>query len=303
MTSVVAKLTGRALDIFSKIPIDDASNYGKFKELVLKQFQITPETYRVKFRNLKRRSGLNNVAYAIEMRDLLDKWVTGKGITSFEEMCCLITQEQFLNMCNDDIKPYLWDKKVGELAGFADSYEQSQAAIKHKPLAEGYRVGGKQNHRFTPGKKEAGCSPPHSPVTHLRSPGQPEEPRRCFHCNSPGHLKSSCPKLKEGKPPLSHAGLVALSSEAPEGNPTSYHTSLADTGPSEVDREHIKDIKIDGTKCLQWRDTVAQFSLVGPSVVPNASVLMGQMTHIKGWGQKGSLYPGKGSCGLGTYGR
>ncbi|XP_074809054.1 uncharacterized protein LOC141987533 [Natator depressus] len=36
MTTLIAKLTGRALDIFNKMPIDDASNYGKFKELVLK---------------------------------------------------------------------------------------------------------------------------------------------------------------------------------------------------------------------------------------------------------------------------
>ncbi|XP_044866998.1 uncharacterized protein LOC123367067 [Mauremys mutica] len=112
MTTLIAKWTGRALDIFSKMPIDDASNYGKFKDLVLKEFQITPETYRVKFRSLKRGSGLSNVAYANEMRDLVDKWVWGKGITSFEGMCDLVTQEHFLNMCREYVKQYLWDKKV-----------------------------------------------------------------------------------------------------------------------------------------------------------------------------------------------
>ncbi|XP_065426955.1 uncharacterized protein LOC135976185 [Chrysemys picta bellii] len=289
MTTLIAKLTGRALDIFNKMPIDDASNYGKFKELVLKQFQVTPETYRVKFRSLKRGSGLSNVAYANEMRDLVDKWVRGRGITSFEGMCDLVTQEHFLNMCSDEVKQYLWDKKVnavGELAEYADSYEQAQAAIKHKPLAEGYKVGGKQNHRFTPGsgKKEPGQSPPHSPVTRPKFPTQAGDPRRCFHCNSPGHLRSSCPKLKESKPPLSHVSSVAFSPEGPEGTPTSYHTSLVDMGPGEADREHIKVVKIDGMECLGWRDTGAQFSLVRPSVVPDASVLTGQTTHIKGVG-------------------
>ncbi|XP_050806227.1 uncharacterized protein LOC127049469 [Gopherus flavomarginatus] len=107
MTTLIAKWTGRGLDIFSKMPIDDASNYGKFEDLVLKEFQITPETYRVKFRSLNRGCGLSNVAYGNEMRDLVDKWLQGKGITSFEGMCDLVTQEHFLNMCSDDVKQYL----------------------------------------------------------------------------------------------------------------------------------------------------------------------------------------------------
>ncbi|XP_053885701.1 uncharacterized protein LOC128838003 [Malaclemys terrapin pileata] len=130
MTTLVAKLTGRALDILNKMPMGDASNYGKCKDMVLKQFQITPDIYRVKFRSLKRGAGLSNVAYVNQMRDLLDKWVRRKGITSFEGMCDLVAQEQFLNMSSDDVKQCLWDKKVetvDELAAFANKFEQSQA--------------------------------------------------------------------------------------------------------------------------------------------------------------------------------
>ncbi|XP_065417676.1 uncharacterized protein LOC135974320 [Chrysemys picta bellii] len=273
MTTLIAKLTGRALDIFNKMPIDDASNYGKFKDLVLKQFQVTPETYRVKFRSLKRGSGLSNVAYANEMRDLVDKWVRGRGITSFEGMCDLVTQEHFLNMCSDEVKQYLWDKKVnavGELAEYADSYEQAQAAIKHKPLAEGYKVGGKQNHRFTPGsgKKEAGRSPPHSPGTRPKFPVQAEEPKRCYHCKSTEHLRNKCPLLSEAAASQSQA--VA-----------SFHTGFVKLASTQPSNEHMHAVKLNGQMLLGLRDTGAEISVVRRDLIQEKDLLPGKMAELE----------------------
>ncbi|KAM7161002.1 uncharacterized protein RBU57_010895 [Macrochelys suwanniensis] len=148
MTILVAKLTGRALNIFNKMPIDDALDYGKFKDLVLKQFQVTPETYRVKFRALKREAGLSNVAYVNQMKGLFHKWVKGRDVTSFEGMGDLMIQEQFLTMINDDVKLWLWDKKIDSaesLASYVDQYEQSRTA-------ETYRV------KFRALKRGAGLS-------------------------------------------------------------------------------------------------------------------------------------------------
>ncbi|XP_053878516.1 uncharacterized protein LOC128834074 [Malaclemys terrapin pileata] len=270
-------LTGRALDIFNKMPID-ASNYGKFKELVLKQFQVTPETYRVKFRSFKRGSGLSNVAYVNEMRNLIDKWVRGKGITSFEGMCDLVTQEQFLNMCSDDVKQYLWDKKVnavGELAGFADSSEQAQAAIKHKPLAEGYRVGRKQNHHFTPGGKGAGRSPPHSPVTCPKFPVQAEEPKR-YHCKSTEHLRNKCPLLSGNRQQVTHEAATSQSQAA-----ASFHTGFVKLASAPPSSEHMHAIKLNGELLVGLRDPGAEISVVRRDLIQEKDLLPGKMAELE----------------------
>ncbi|CAM4452385.1 unnamed protein product [Lepidochelys olivacea] len=222
MTTLVAKLTGRALDIFNKMPIEDASDYGKFKDLVLKQFQITPETYRVKFRALKRRPGLSNVAYVNQMKDLLDKWVKGRGGTSFEGMCDLVIQEQFLTMTNDDIKQCFWDKKIDSaesLASYADQYEQSQTvrevgqirtkwvevAKRNNPGRSSgrYQKGHPETTPYYRGQPKAPITPQGKPQTpyHPTTPFSSNPPRhsdpsagRCFKCNEPGHVKANCPK-------------------------------------------------------------------------------------------------------------
>ncbi|XP_044886526.1 uncharacterized protein LOC123377543 [Mauremys mutica] len=283
MTTLVAKLTGRALDIFSKMPIDDASNYGKFKELLLKQFQITPETYRVKFRSLKRGSELSNVAYVNEMRDLLDKSVRGKDIISLEEMCDLVTQEQFLNMCSDDVKQCLWDKKVdsvGELAGVSDSFEQSQAAIKHKPLAEGYRVGGKHNHCFTPGKKESGCSPPHSPITRPKSPVQAEEPKRCDHCKSTEHLRNKCPWLSGNRHQVTHEAAASQSTGISQAT-ASYHTGFVKVASIQPSSEHTHTAKLNDKVLQGWRDTGAEICVIKRDLIQEKDLLPGKTAELE----------------------
>ncbi|KAG6940562.1 hypothetical protein G0U57_015965, partial [Chelydra serpentina] len=49
---VIAKLSGKALDVYNKMSVDrhQALKYDEFKKVILQRFQITPEVHRVKFR-------------------------------------------------------------------------------------------------------------------------------------------------------------------------------------------------------------------------------------------------------------
>ena len=42
-------LTGRALDVFSRMPAEDMNDYGKLKEALLFKFSLTSEDYRKQF--------------------------------------------------------------------------------------------------------------------------------------------------------------------------------------------------------------------------------------------------------------
>ncbi|KAM7173364.1 uncharacterized protein RBU57_003916 [Macrochelys suwanniensis] len=219
MTILVAKLTGSALDIFNDMPLDEASDYEKFKDLVLKQFQVTPETYRVKFRTLIRGPGLSNVAYVNRIKELLKKWVKGRNVTSFEGVCDLMAQEQFLNMSKDDIRQCLWDKKMDSadsLAAYADQYEQSQISRGARKFGtQGVQEAERNNPGHSLGRYQKGkpeTTPPHqeqpkAPQGKTQTPYCPTTPfssnpprptdqsaGRCFKCNELGHVKANCPK-------------------------------------------------------------------------------------------------------------
>lgn len=164
---------------------------------------------------------------------------------------------------------------VGELAGYADSYEQAQAAIKHKPLGEGYRVGGKQNHRFTPGKKEAG-EPPNSPGTRPKFPVQAEEPKRCYDCKSTEHLRTKCPFLSRNKQQVTHEAVASQSQAV-----ASFHTGFVKLASTQPSNEHMHAVKMNGAVLLGLRDTGAEISVVRRDLIQKKDLLPGKMAELE----------------------
>ena len=48
-----ATLTGKGLQVFSELPIDDCSDYTKLKAALLDAYHVVPEVHRSRFHNLK----------------------------------------------------------------------------------------------------------------------------------------------------------------------------------------------------------------------------------------------------------
>ena len=55
-----ALLKGRALDVYDRLSVDDAANYEKLKEALLKKFHMTERGFRKKFR-YERPKNLKNI--------------------------------------------------------------------------------------------------------------------------------------------------------------------------------------------------------------------------------------------------
>ena len=56
-TNLSALLQGKALDVYSRLSVDDAINYDALKTSLLKRFQLTEEGFRGKFRSSKPETG------------------------------------------------------------------------------------------------------------------------------------------------------------------------------------------------------------------------------------------------------
>ncbi|XP_074987664.1 uncharacterized protein LOC125641564 [Caretta caretta] len=216
------------------------------------------------------------------MKDLLDKWVKGRDVTSFEGVCDLMTREQFLNMSKEYIKQCLWDKKMDSdkcLASYAEQYKQSQTIREAGHAGTKWMEGGERNN---PGRSWSGYQKGHpqttpyyqgqpkAPTTHQgtlqtpyrpatpfsRNPPRPSDPSagRCFKYNEPGHVKANCPKNPN-----------RLQSIAPES-----HQRSSGPDASQIPSERRETVSVGGKKVTTWRDTIAQVSAIYASLVdPN----------------------------------
>lgn len=80
----------------------NAMEYNKFKENVLKRFKMTPESYRLKYRDLKMFDNITHAEYVCKTCNYMRKWIVGVGTEgSYNKLFDLMAQEQLLWSISD----------------------------------------------------------------------------------------------------------------------------------------------------------------------------------------------------------
>ena len=122
---------GKAREIYTQLSVEQSSNYDTVNELVLKAYELVPETYRLKFRNCRKEHDQTHVESARTKEQLFDRWCSSKKVGSdHAKLRQLMLVEGFKRCINSDIKFFLDEKQVETLeaaARLADDY-----ALTHK---------------------------------------------------------------------------------------------------------------------------------------------------------------------------
>ena len=104
---------------------------SKFKEAILKAYELVPEAYRQKFRNYLKYDSKTHVEFAREKENLFNRWCHSKEIgQDFKKLKQMVLLEEFKDKVRPDIRSHLDEQKVEELekaAVMADDY-----ALTHK---------------------------------------------------------------------------------------------------------------------------------------------------------------------------
>jgi len=79
-------LTGKAQKAYSSLSVLDSQNYHKVKEAVLKAYELVPEAYRQKFRNMRKPAEQTYCEFVRDLKIQLDRWCTASGVTSREDL-------------------------------------------------------------------------------------------------------------------------------------------------------------------------------------------------------------------------
>ena len=119
-------LSGRALEVYSRLSQDEAMDYERLKLALLKRYDFTEFGYRRRFRDAKPEGQESPGQFIVRLKNYLTKWVKlAKVEESFDRLVELMVREQFTNDCLKELSVDLNErspKTLDELATWADQY-------------------------------------------------------------------------------------------------------------------------------------------------------------------------------------
>ncbi|PIK41284.1 hypothetical protein BSL78_21861 [Apostichopus japonicus] len=214
--SLSALLTGRALEIYSRLPVATATDYEQLKSALLQSYQLTEGGYRDKFRIAKPSADETYVQFAERLNGYITRWMElAKIEKTFEGVIELLVREQLLASCNKELAIFLRERKphsLSELTFLADQYalahfRSSQTSNGNRPNNRSYnpnqnrgRGNTEQNHgdRSYRGGSNRGGRGNNNNRDNRFTVGQNFS--GCFVCGNKSHLAKDCNRKFEGVP-------------------------------------------------------------------------------------------------------
>jgi len=202
---------GKAQEAFSSLSVEESLDYDQVKVSVLRVYELVPEAYRQKFRNL-RKTNETYVEFAREKESMFDRWCVSMKVKTFEELRELIILEEFKNCLPERVVTYLNEQKVlkcSAASALADEY-----VLTHKNVfSVTPKIPSVNSHRSSQRNLERPLPVDKVAVSSDKSVFSPV----CFYCKKRGHIISECNVLKKKNNVPKPVGLLMTSSSQVEG--------------------------------------------------------------------------------------
>ena len=186
-------VTGKAQSVVSALSNEQSFDYWLVKETILQSFELIPEAYRQKFRNLRRNQGETHVEFVRRKEIALDRWIRSLKVDhTFKALREVMLIEECKRCMNQEVRTYVNDRDVCDVkaaAILADGYELTHRGSRSPP----YR---RRNPTSSSDEGDNTSSP--KPGSNSQSSGvENANMLICYYCKQEGHVKTQCPKLKE----------------------------------------------------------------------------------------------------------
>uniref|UniRef100_A0A8C3H901 CCHC-type domain-containing protein n=1 Tax=Chrysemys picta bellii TaxID=8478 RepID=A0A8C3H901_CHRPI len=283
-----------------KLEEAEKGDYELFKKALLREFGLTPEMYRERFRSQDKTPEISYLQLAVCMEGYASKWAD--GAQTKEDLVKLLVLEQLYERCPSDLRLWLRDKKPENLrhAGrLADEFVKSQSgggreeSQRNRPTAMQ-----RESHPRTSQRGNMGNPLPRgmpSVRDNQLARGDPRD-MSCYYCSQRGHIRAQCPKLKDRLSRLNPQWVNLVEAQTDEGQASqargagSLSTAQErerpqasfSAGPDAPDSkfsiyrvgaglslrsECLVPLEVDGRKVYGYWDTGAEVTLARPEVV------------------------------------
>ena len=179
-----ALLKGRALDVYDRLSTEDAADYDKLKDALMKNFDMTERGFRKKFRYSTPERSETFIHFSSRLCSYLNKWLTMAKVEKYIEVVCdFMARDQFLEAFSRELFVHLKPKAFENLDAMAK--EADLFAKARRGVVSCVNKGQRDNN------KGAAQSKPES-----KPSGKPEI--KCGICGK-GHLTIRCYKNPDRK--------------------------------------------------------------------------------------------------------
>ncbi|XP_031668019.1 uncharacterized protein LOC116359314 [Oncorhynchus kisutch] len=265
---LVPLLTGKALEAYTAMDEGLANVYKGLKEALLVKFDISPETYRQRFRAASTPSGESPTETYHRLKGLYRRWVR-PGEKTQDEIGEVIILEQLLQVLPHDIRTWVreHEPKDGLMAAkLALQYLNARKGGPPQPAApaprslrdtrdiRNARDGGGNSGGYVSGREVRDHA--------VRSDGRG---LTCFYCRQQGHKASMCP-LRKSK--LSGYCYVPREGDGVQNRQTREGSCLV-------------PVKVNGKSLTAMIDTGSSLSLIRKGNVPVNDIDYGHQTLIQ----------------------
>ncbi len=224
-TALSALLTGKALDVYSRMPDDTVLDYDKVKESLLIRYQLTEEGFKKRYRESDPEEGETPAQFYARIDGYLDRWVElSETEKSYQGLKELINKEQFISRCQQDLAIYLKEvaprdhsEMTKHAQQFLNAHGKQLARKKNRVGINSESTAGLVSRNTKP--KEFGevkCFICHE-VGHkaFECKDKKKLERKCYNCGGLNHEARHCPSPGKGskKPPIKVAGSLSIKQE------------------------------------------------------------------------------------------
>jgi len=126
---LAALLKGKALDVYARLPPDQARDYSVLKSALLKRYALTDEGYKQRFYEAKADKGESPQQFITRLNSYLLRWIELAGVAkTFDGLLSLMVRERYLATCSKPLELFLRERAViglEEIAKLAEQYEDA----------------------------------------------------------------------------------------------------------------------------------------------------------------------------------
>ena len=195
VVKLVPYLTGKAQAAYAAMSIAESNDYDKVKEAILKRYDITEETYRQRFRSVKKLREESYKEMYVRLKDLFRKWTKPDGKT-VEEITETVIMEQLVDTMPPGVQIWVREHRpktgIGA-ATLADDYFDARKGV-HNDLYRRPQTNSEKPVTAPKDNEKEGTKVNQPENSYSAQPGRSHGKPRCRNCNKEGHTERNCYK-------------------------------------------------------------------------------------------------------------